>query len=94
MTSQTSKGRNGVLPINATTIKKSTSARSDPKASVKAPAPRLRIIIRRLPPGLTETEFWTALGEEWMLGNGKVDWAAYKAGKVSKECEHNLDLCY
>ena len=83
--SQTSRGRNGVLPINATAIKKSTSARSDPKASIKPPAPRLRIIIRRLPPGLTEIEFWTTVGEEWKLGNGKAEWAAYKAGKVSKE---------
>ncbi|KAL8895185.1 MAG: hypothetical protein Q9207_008271 [Kuettlingeria erythrocarpa] len=47
--------------------------------------PRLKLVIRRLPPGLTEAEFQTALGSEWKVGNGKVDWAIFKAGKVSKD---------
>jgi hypothetical protein len=34
---------------------------------------------------LTETEFWTALGQAWKVGAGKVEWAAFKDGKVSKE---------
>ncbi|KAL8936273.1 MAG: hypothetical protein Q9216_005018 [Gyalolechia sp. 2 TL-2023] len=48
-------------------------------------APRLKILIRRLPPGLTEEEFQTALGDEWKVGSGRVDWASYKPGKVSKD---------
>lgn len=50
----------------------------------KAASPRLKVIIRRLPPGLTEQEFYTCLGEEWKRGE-RVDWASFKAGKVSKE---------
>jgi regulator of nonsense transcripts 3 len=45
----------------------------------------LRLVVRRLPPGLTEDEFWTALGGDWKVGAGKVEWAAFKGGKVSKE---------
>ncbi|KAI4180541.1 MAG: hypothetical protein L6R41_007179 [Letrouitia leprolyta] len=48
-------------------------------------APRLKIVIRRLPPGLTEEEFQMSLGEDWKVGSGKVDWASYKPGKVSKD---------
>lgn len=51
----------------------------------KAASPRLKVIIRRLPPGLTETEFYVCLGEEWKLGRERVDWASFKPGKVSKE---------
>ncbi|KAL8933488.1 MAG: hypothetical protein Q9211_005758, partial [Gyalolechia sp. 1 TL-2023] len=46
---------------------------------------RLKILIRRLPPGLTEEEFQIALGDEWRVGGGRVDWASYKPGKVSKD---------
>lgn len=46
---------------------------------------RLKLVVRRLPPGLTQEEFETSLGAEWRVGSGKVDWAAYKPGKVSKE---------
>ncbi|KAL8714360.1 MAG: hypothetical protein Q9220_001693 [cf. Caloplaca sp. 1 TL-2023] len=49
------------------------------------PASRLKLVIRRLPPGLSEVEFQTALGNEWDIGSGKVDWATYKPGKVSKD---------
>ena len=45
----------------------------------------MKIIIRRLPPGLTQLEFDEALGDEWKTGGDKVDWAVYKEGKVSKE---------
>ena len=30
-------------------------------------------------------EFELALGDEWKLGAGKVDWKLFKPGKVSKE---------
>ncbi|KAL8840636.1 MAG: hypothetical protein Q9176_003749 [Flavoplaca citrina] len=46
---------------------------------------RLKLVVRRLPPGLTQEEFETSLGAEWRVGSGKVDWAAYKPGKVSKD---------
>lgn len=81
-----SKGRAaGVLPINAAATKKDKSLNNNAKSSPRGQAPRLRLIIRRLPPGLTEAEFWSALGEEWHVGKGKIDWAAFKDGKISRE---------
>lgn len=72
----------GVLPIPASaTQKPATPAKSTPKP----PAPRLKLVVRRLPPGLTQTEFENCLGEEWKVGSGKVDWFQYKNGKVSRE---------
>lgn len=44
-----------------------------------------KVVIRRLPAGLTEDEFQTILGDEWKEGNGKVGWCSFHAGKVSKE---------
>ncbi|KAL8865591.1 MAG: hypothetical protein Q9174_006809 [Haloplaca sp. 1 TL-2023] len=49
------------------------------------PPSRLKLVIRRLPPGLIEEEFKDILGEEWQNGNGKVDWTSYKPGKVSRD---------
>lgn len=81
--SNQSKGRPaGVLPISTVATKKTGTAQ---KAAQRSPAPRLRLIIRRLPPGLTQTEFWDVLGTEWQTGNGKVDWHAFKEGKISRE---------
>lgn len=45
----------------------------------------MKLVVRRLPPGLSQNEFEAALGEEWKLGGDKVDWGVYKAGKVPKE---------
>lgn len=45
----------------------------------------MKLVIRRLPPGLTQSEFTAILGPEWELGNGKVDWFSYAPGKVSQE---------
>lgn len=77
------KSTGGVLQIPVAATQKNT-----PAASRKAPkpaAPRLKLLVRRLPPGLTQAEFESALGDEWKVGAGKVDWFQYKAGKVSKE---------
>ncbi|KAI1624440.1 Smg-4/UPF3 family-domain-containing protein [Exophiala viscosa] len=83
--SHSTKGRaGGVLPVNAAT-RKNASAQSTPKSSSRTPAPRLRLVVRRLPPGLTETEFWTVLGDDWKVGAGRVDWAAFRDGKISRD---------
>ncbi|KIW98184.1 uncharacterized protein Z519_01768 [Cladophialophora bantiana CBS 173.52] len=79
-----SRAAGGVLPVNAA-ARKNAAVQSASKSSPRTPAPRLRLIIRRLPPGLTEAEFWTILGDDWKVGNGKIEWAAYKDGKVSKD---------
>ncbi|RMZ82415.1 hypothetical protein DV737_g2114, partial [Chaetothyriales sp. CBS 132003] len=76
------KGGGGVLPVNAAATKKPGAP---PKQGNRAPVPKLRLIVRRLAPGLTEAEFWTAMGEEWQVGKGKVEWAGFKDGQVSKD---------
>ncbi|KAL1969201.1 hypothetical protein VTN77DRAFT_455 [Rasamsonia byssochlamydoides] len=73
----------GVLPIPASATQKLSTTPS--KSTPKPPAPRLKLIVRRLPPGLTQAEFETCLGEEWKVGSGKVDWFQYKNGKVSRD---------
>ena len=77
---------NGVLSIPASATQKKSGGGSEGPTS-RAPLARLKIIIRRLPPGLTQSEFDEALGDEWKTGGDKVDWAVYKEGKVSKEYE-------
>ncbi|KAI4707937.1 hypothetical protein J4E89_007567 [Alternaria sp. Ai002NY15] len=72
---------NGVLPV--TLLQKNAPAQS-PRGP-KAAQPRLKLICRRLPPGLTKTEFIEALGDEWKLGAGKIDWMNYRKGKISTD---------
>lgn len=77
------KATAGVLQIPVEVTQKSTPTPA--KKVPKPPAPRLKLLIRRLPPGLTQAELESALGEDWKAGAGKVDWLQYKPGKVSKE---------
>jgi regulator of nonsense transcripts 3 len=81
---QPGKTTAGLLPISAAATQKSGSAAPAKKAP-KPPAPRLKLLIRRLPPGLTQSELESALGDQWKAGAGNVDWLQYKPGKVSKE---------
>lgn len=78
---------NGILAIPAavTGKKANTNSPAAPKLSPKTGVQKLRLIVRRLPPGLTQAEFEVILGEEWRVGAGRVDWFAYKDGKISKE---------
>lgn len=72
---------NGVLPVSAS----QTSGGNQKGAASKPGNPKLKVLIRRLPPGLTEAEFVSILGADWNMGGGKVDWFLYKPGKDSKE---------
>jgi regulator of nonsense transcripts 3 len=74
-------GLNGVVPVAVLQKNTPSQAPRGPKAA----QPRLKLICRRLPPGLTKTEFETIIGDEWKLGAGKVDWMSWKKGKISKE---------
>jgi len=74
-------GVNGVLPVAVLQKNTPTPAPRGPKAA----SPRLKLVLRRLPPGLTKSELDAILGEEWKLGAGKVDWMNFKKGKISKE---------
>ncbi|RCI11892.1 hypothetical protein L249_4229 [Ophiocordyceps polyrhachis-furcata BCC 54312] len=42
-----------------------------------------KLVIRRLPPGMTEAEAVSILGAEWEVNKGKVDWFSFCSGKVS-----------
>jgi regulator of nonsense transcripts 3 len=76
----------GVLQIPVSATQKGSPAPAPAtKSAAKPPAPRLKLIVRRLPPGLTQGEFETNLGDDWKVGSGQVDWFQYKPGKVSKE---------
>lgn len=74
---------NGVLSIPASATHKRAPTTSDNSGS--RVVSRLKIVIRRLPPGLTQVEFEEVLGDDWKVKGENVDWAVYKPGKVSKE---------
>ncbi|KAG5937411.1 hypothetical protein E4U59_004390 [Claviceps monticola] len=44
-----------------------------------------KLVIRRLPPGMTEQELVTILGPDWEVNRGKVDWSSYAPGKISTD---------
>ena len=70
----------GVLPVSTTGTKPKVVTQSSRYKSTGS-----KVVIRRLPPGLTEAEFNSYIGEEWGIGGSRVDWASYVPGKVSKE---------
>ncbi len=82
---QTSRARNGILPVSAAALQKASAGGRAARTAGKPPADKLKITIRRLPPGLTKAEFEAALGEEWLLSKGKVDYFGYMGGKVSEK---------
>lgn len=73
---------NGILPVAALHQQKPPA---QPPRGQKAAQPRLKLVCRRLPPGLTRPEFDALLGDEWKPGGGKIDWLIYKKGKISTE---------
>ncbi len=61
-----------------------------PNDAPKAPRTKVlpegeKVIVRRLPPAMTEDEFTTILGDTWKVGGGKVTWLSYEPGKVSQQ---------
>ncbi|KAI5458051.1 Smg-4/UPF3 family-domain-containing protein [Mariannaea sp. PMI_226] len=44
-----------------------------------------KLVVRRLPPGMTQPEFISILGNEWEAGKGKVDWFSFAPGKISQD---------
>ena len=76
----------GVIPISAVADRSGGLPRGFSGSNATRQAgQRLKAVIRRLPPGLTEQEFINALGEQWKTGKGKVTWMSYRPGKVSRE---------
>ncbi|KAM0559453.1 hypothetical protein ACHAPJ_004483 [Fusarium lateritium] len=54
-------------------------------AKTKAHNEGEKLVIRRLPPGMTQAEFVSILGSEWELGKGRVDWFSFAGGKISTD---------
>lgn len=79
---QIAKPQGGLLNVSA--AQTAANGKGHVNAS-RGPPQRLKMIIRRLPPGLTQQEFETAIGDEWKVGQGKVSWALFRPGKTSKE---------
>ncbi|KAH0551560.1 hypothetical protein GP486_007224, partial [Trichoglossum hirsutum] len=75
-------GTNGVLNVST---QPSPQVEAPKPAPSKSAGPRLKVAIRRLPPGLTQVELETTLGGDWKLGEGRIDWMSFRPGKVSKE---------
>jgi len=76
-----SRKANGVTPTQV-----SQPLNDTPKSHrTKPPAEGEKVVIRRLPPGMTEEECIGILGDAWKVGNGKVDWFSYSPGKVSTQ---------
>ena len=83
------KQANGVLPVSAS----QTSGNAVKPSLAKSTSQRLKVVVRRLAPGLTEGEFTTILGDEWQVGQGKVDWFCYEPGKDSKKYFYATFMC-
>ncbi|KAH0536398.1 hypothetical protein FGG08_006723 [Glutinoglossum americanum] len=78
-------GTNGILSIAGSATQPNPQAAAPKSTPSRSTGPRLKVVIRKLPPGLTQVELEAALGEDWKLGGGRVDWMIYKPGKVSKD---------
>jgi regulator of nonsense transcripts 3 len=84
---------NGVLSAPPAILQKSAATTSaaaqsrpgEPASASTRRTPRLKVVIRHLPPGLSQTEFEAALGPEWKVGHGEVDWYNFRPGRISKE---------
>ena len=62
------------------------TAENHPKSSKAKLQPEgEKVVVRRLPPGLTEDEFVAILGGDWKVGGGRVSWFSFQAGKISQE---------
>lgn len=75
-TTAASRIQNGATP--------SANAAGDGAKRTKPHATGQKLMVRHLPPLITQEEIQAILGEEWKTGNGKVGWAEFQRGKVPK----------
>ncbi|KAL6357557.1 hypothetical protein LRP88_07728 [Fusarium phalaenopsidis] len=84
-----SRRANGVLPAppsqTSETTKKANEGDAPKPAKTKAHNEGEKLVIRRLPPGMTQEEFVSILGNAWELGKGRVDWFSFAPGKISTD---------
>ncbi|RSL82823.1 hypothetical protein CEP52_016872 [Fusarium oligoseptatum] len=65
--------------------KKANEGDAPKPAKTKAHNEGEKLVIRRLPPGMTQDEFVSILGSAWELGKGRVDWFSFAPGKISTD---------
>lgn len=53
------------------------------RAKARAYSEGEKLVVRQLPPGMTEAEFVDILGLDWEVDKGRVDWFSYCPGKVA-----------
>ncbi|KAI9888272.1 MAG: hypothetical protein M1814_000785 [Vezdaea aestivalis] len=71
---------------NATMFKPSTGSNNSHMMRPHKPQPaRLKVVVRRLPSGLSKEDFFLGLGPDWTLTGGKIDWFMYKVGKTQTD---------
>lgn len=76
----------GTIPISAVNnAPKQQPSNVQKDAAARASTAKLKVVLRRLPPGLTQQELEAGLGADWLVGKGRVDWMRFAKGKVSKE---------
>ncbi|KAF4979699.1 hypothetical protein FZEAL_4127 [Fusarium zealandicum] len=68
-----------------TKMKNANEGDTPKPAKTKAHNEGEKLVIRRLPPGMTQAEFVSILGSDWELGKGRVDWFSFAHGKISTD---------
>lgn len=74
----------GVLSVSAANAQ-GTAGNSQKSGRGKAPVEGQKVVIRRLPPGISEEEVSKYLGDEWQPNKGKVGWFSFMPGKTSTD---------
>ncbi|KAF6830122.1 nonsense-mediated mRNA decay protein [Colletotrichum plurivorum] len=77
-----SRKTNGVIAVSG---QQGTATEAPKSSRSRAPVEGHKVVIRRLPPGLTEEELWSKLGEEWKAGQGLVSWHNFEPGKIQTD---------
>ncbi|KLU89395.1 hypothetical protein MAPG_08366 [Magnaporthiopsis poae ATCC 64411] len=81
-----SRTANGVPPASHAKSQPQAGAGTSSRAGKgKTPVEGQKVVLRRLPPGITEQETVAFLSDEWKPGGAKVGWFSFQAGKISKD---------
>ncbi|KAG6103297.1 hypothetical protein E4U14_006331 [Claviceps sp. LM454 group G7] len=83
--SKSGKGKGAVDQQGPSKNANEGGAAQEKSSRLKAQNEGEKLVIRRLPPGMTEQELVTILGPDWEVNRGKVDWSSYVPGKVSTD---------
>ncbi|KAG6078140.1 hypothetical protein E4U16_001829 [Claviceps sp. LM84 group G4] len=83
--SKSGKGKGAVDQQGPSKNANEEGAAQEKSSRSKAQNEGEKLVIRRLPPGMTEQELVTILGPDWEVNGGKVDWSSYVPGKISTD---------